>query len=200
MNPPPSPRRNRFPWVWYLLALFLILSFAFAPIGSVMLCAWIANAYGCKVDEGSVHPCIINGHDYGELLYDLGVGLVHARYYSRRTNRICQLADLSHPASCSLAKASLCRSSSSDSLAAITGLSGYDVTVDRRLLRVERPGTVKIMRIHILQLVLVQSVASIALYAQETQAAATAAKPAFVFEGVSYFHRWSMNDQHEFTP
>ena len=38
-----------------------------------MLCAWIANANGCKVDEGSVHPCIINGHDYGELLYDLGV-------------------------------------------------------------------------------------------------------------------------------
>ena len=38
-----------------------------------MLCAWIANAHGCKVDEGSVHPCIINGHDYGELLYDLGV-------------------------------------------------------------------------------------------------------------------------------
>ena len=73
MNPPPSPRRKRFPWVWYLLALFLILAFAFAPIGSVMLCAWIANAYGCKVDEGSVHPCIINGHDYGELLYDLGV-------------------------------------------------------------------------------------------------------------------------------
>ena len=33
----------------------------------------IANAYGCKVDEGSVHPCIINGHDYGELLYSLGV-------------------------------------------------------------------------------------------------------------------------------
>ncbi len=55
------------------------------------------------------------------------------------------------------------------------------------------------MRIHILQLVLVQSAASIALYAQETHAAATAAKPAFVFGGVSYFHRWS-NDQHEFTP
>jgi hypothetical protein len=38
-----------------------------------MLCSAIANAYGCKVDEGSVHPCIIGGHDYGELLYDLGV-------------------------------------------------------------------------------------------------------------------------------
>src|SRR5438093_11539142 len=72
MNPPPSPRRKRFPLVWYLLALFLILAFAFAPVGSVILCAWIANAYGCKVDEGSVHPCIIGGHDYVALTYDLG--------------------------------------------------------------------------------------------------------------------------------
>jgi hypothetical protein len=70
MNANPT---RRFPWVLYLLALFAILAFAFAPIGSVMLCAGIANAYGCKVDEGSVHPCIINGHDYAELLYDLGV-------------------------------------------------------------------------------------------------------------------------------
>jgi hypothetical protein len=59
--------------VWYLLALFVIMAFAFAPIGSVMLCAGIAKAYGCKVDEGSVHPCIVNGHDYGHLLYTLGV-------------------------------------------------------------------------------------------------------------------------------
>ena len=64
---------KRFPWLWYLLALLVIVAFAFAPIGSVMLCGAIANAYGCKVDEGSAHPCIINGHDYGELLYSLGV-------------------------------------------------------------------------------------------------------------------------------
>src|SRR6266403_62770 len=70
MNANPT---RRFPWVLYLLALFAILAFAFAPIGSVMLCAGIANAHGCKVDEGSIHPCIINGHDYGELLYQLGV-------------------------------------------------------------------------------------------------------------------------------
>ena len=62
-----------FPWLWYMLALFFIMAFAFAPIGSVMLCGAIANAYGCKVDEGSVHPCMINGQDYGELLYSLGV-------------------------------------------------------------------------------------------------------------------------------
>src|ERR1700750_1419707 len=62
-----------FPWLCYMLALLVIAAFAFAPIGSVMLCAAIANAYGCKVDEGSVHPCIINGHDYGWPLYSLGV-------------------------------------------------------------------------------------------------------------------------------
>ena len=48
------------------------LSERFVP-ETVMLCAAIANAHGCKVDEGSAHPCIINGHDYGELLYSLGV-------------------------------------------------------------------------------------------------------------------------------
>jgi len=68
-----SKAHGRFPWIWYLLALFVIFGFAFAPIGSVMLCAAIANAYGCKVDEGSMHPCFINGQDYGQLLYTLGV-------------------------------------------------------------------------------------------------------------------------------
>src|SRR5215468_7574551 len=72
MNPLALPVRKRFPWILYWIVLVLIVAFAFAPIGSVMLCSAIANAYGCKVDEGSVHPCIINGHDYGELLYDLG--------------------------------------------------------------------------------------------------------------------------------
>jgi hypothetical protein len=33
-----------------------------------------------------------------------------------------------------------------------------------------------------------------------SQTAATADKPALVFDGVGYFHRWSQNDQHEFTP
>jgi hypothetical protein len=56
------------------------------------------------------------------------------------------------------------------------------------------------MRIHILQLLVLQAVAGISLDAQETHAASAAAKPAFVFGGVGYLHRWSMNDQHEFTP
>jgi hypothetical protein len=35
---------------------------------------------------------------------------------------------------------------------------------------------------------------------RRSQIATTEGKPAFVFSGVGYFHRWSQNDQHEFTP
>src|SRR5438552_17961846 len=73
MNPPPLPIRKRFPWILYWIILVLIALFAFAPVGSVVACGVIANVHGCRVDEGSVHPCIINGHDYGQLLYTLGV-------------------------------------------------------------------------------------------------------------------------------
>jgi hypothetical protein len=54
------------------------------------------------------------------------------------------------------------------------------------------------VRIHILLALL--ALACIPPDWQKTYAAATAAKPAFVFGGVSYLHRWSQNDQHEFTP
>ena len=73
MNPPPLPVRKRFPWILYWIVLALIALFAIAPVASVVACGVIASAHGCKVDEGSVHPCIINGKDYGQLLYTLGV-------------------------------------------------------------------------------------------------------------------------------
>jgi hypothetical protein len=72
-KPPPLPRPKRFPWLPYWIVLVLIVLFAFAPVGSVVACGLIANAHGCRVDEGSVHPCIIKGQDYGQLLYTLGV-------------------------------------------------------------------------------------------------------------------------------
>ena len=67
------------------------------------------------------------------------------------------------------------------------------------------------MRIHILQLHALPALACIPLDKQETYAAAiieiagdtpaaTAVRPAFVFGGVGYLHRWSQNDQYEFTP
>jgi hypothetical protein len=69
----PSKPTKRFPWIIYWIFLGLILVVALSPIGSVVLCGLIANSFDCRVDEGSVHPCIINGKDYGHLLYTLGV-------------------------------------------------------------------------------------------------------------------------------
>lgn len=44
------------------------------------------------------------------------------------------------------------------------------------------------------------AVAGSALQAKENGDADPASKRAFVFGKVDYFHRWSQNDQHEFTP
>lgn len=60
--------------------------------------------------------------------------------------------------------------------------------------------TACLVRIHVVQFLALIALACIPFYAQETRAAATTTKPAFVFGGVGYFHRWSQNDQHEFTP
>jgi hypothetical protein len=68
----PAPAR-RFPWWIYWLLLALIVVFAFWPIASVVIAGSIADANGCMLDEGSVHPCIINGADWGDSLYTLGV-------------------------------------------------------------------------------------------------------------------------------
>ncbi|MGZ5019424.1 MAG: hypothetical protein ACXWAV_03265 [Chthoniobacterales bacterium] len=73
MNPPPLPSRKRFPWITYSIILLLIVLVALSPIGSVVACSVIANRYGCHVDEGSIHPCLVDGKDYGPLLYQLGV-------------------------------------------------------------------------------------------------------------------------------
>jgi hypothetical protein len=170
-----------------LVALIAILAFAFWPIGSVMLCAWIANAHGCKVDEGSVHPCIINGHDYGELLYSFGVmgwlmlvtipaGLVAfaswliflvLHYVTWRKRFAAGIPPPIPPPANSVR---------------------VPIAVKGRLLRVERLNA----------FLALQALACIAVDTQETHAAP--AKPAFVFADVGYFHRWSQNDQHEFTP
>ena len=57
------------------------------------------------------------------------------------------------------------------------------------------------MKIHSITVFLsLPAVACSTLDAQELRTAAPPAKPAFVFRGVGYFHRWSKNDQHEFTP
>jgi hypothetical protein len=67
------PLQKKFPWLLYWIALALIIVITVAPVGSVVACGIIANINECRVDEGSVHPCIINGKDYGHMLYVMGV-------------------------------------------------------------------------------------------------------------------------------
>lgn len=58
---------------WLLFALAAILFFAAAPLISALTAGAIAEAHGCTLHEGFVNPCIIDGTDYGETLYQFGV-------------------------------------------------------------------------------------------------------------------------------
>ena len=56
-----------------LLILSVIGLICIAPVLATAVGGTVANSAGCALDEGSVHPCIINGQDYGETLYTLGM-------------------------------------------------------------------------------------------------------------------------------
>lgn len=64
---------RRFPWLVYWIVLALIVLLAALPLLSALGAGAIASANGCALDEGSVHPCIIGGADWGEALYGFGV-------------------------------------------------------------------------------------------------------------------------------
>jgi hypothetical protein len=51
-----------------------------------------------------------------------------------------------------------------------------------------------------LRILVLLAAAGSTLQAKENDGADAPSKPAFVFGNVAYFHRWSQNDQHEFTP
>ena len=51
----------------------LALLLAFAPVLITIAASVIAQAAGCKLDEGTAHICIIAGKDYGQTLYEMGV-------------------------------------------------------------------------------------------------------------------------------
>lgn len=61
--------RKLLPW---LIGLLWAL-YTFGPLLSTMIAGAIANAHGCQLDEGSIHPCIVAGKDIGETLYSMGV-------------------------------------------------------------------------------------------------------------------------------
>jgi hypothetical protein len=51
-----------------VLALICLL-----PLASVALSSLIAGSAGCQLNEAGVHPCVINGRDYGEVVYAMFV-------------------------------------------------------------------------------------------------------------------------------
>ena len=61
-------------------ALGLILLFGFFPVLSLLLALLFALPFGCELDEGSVHPCVVLGLDFGGLLYSMSVGGLFAMF------------------------------------------------------------------------------------------------------------------------
>jgi hypothetical protein len=57
----------------YVATLLLILLIGLWPLISVSIAGAVADANGCRLDEGSIHPCVVLGHDFGELLYAMEV-------------------------------------------------------------------------------------------------------------------------------
>jgi hypothetical protein len=55
------------------LILLCIVLIGIAPLLSGLVAGSIANAAGCQLDESGVHPCIINGEDYGETLLTMAM-------------------------------------------------------------------------------------------------------------------------------
>ncbi len=51
----------------FLLALVTMASAA--PLVSVLVAGGVATVLACPLDEGSVHPCVLDGVDIGETLY-----------------------------------------------------------------------------------------------------------------------------------
>ncbi len=57
----------------FRIAVALGLALCLLPLVSTMAAGLIASHYGCQLDEGSVHTCVIAGKDRGSILYTLGM-------------------------------------------------------------------------------------------------------------------------------
>ncbi|WP_116137616.1 hypothetical protein [Trinickia diaoshuihuensis] len=51
-----------------LTIVLLIILVGIAPFISVAIAGAIADAHGCRLDEAGIYPCVVGGHDFGELL------------------------------------------------------------------------------------------------------------------------------------
>jgi hypothetical protein len=58
--------------IYFIIGL-VILIIGLSPIICTASAGFIANVYGCTLHEGFKNPCIINGTDYGDTLYTMGM-------------------------------------------------------------------------------------------------------------------------------
>ena len=61
----PTTRLLRRPALFILCVVTVI---AWAPLAGVLAGAALSSAFDCRVDEGSVHPCVVGGIDLGSFL------------------------------------------------------------------------------------------------------------------------------------
>ena len=66
----PSARRTR---MWFVLGLSKVTVIGFAPLVCILTGAVLAGAFGCRVDEGIIHPCMARGRDIGMQLRELSM-------------------------------------------------------------------------------------------------------------------------------
>ncbi len=52
----------------FTLGFLAIIVFTLMPLASALGASWVASSHGCVLNEASVHPCIIEGTDYGNTL------------------------------------------------------------------------------------------------------------------------------------
>jgi ABC-type Fe3+ transport system permease subunit len=63
----------KYAWVFHIIILLAIIICAISPFFAVAYAGSVAEKYGCELNEGSIHPCLVNGVDRGEDLYSLGM-------------------------------------------------------------------------------------------------------------------------------
>lgn len=56
-----------------IIGYLVIILFIASPTLLALIAGAIAKSHGWALNEGDVHPCVIGGTDYGELLYNLFV-------------------------------------------------------------------------------------------------------------------------------
>ena len=56
-----------------LVACVASVLFATLPIIVTLVASSIASANGCRLNEGSPHPCVVAGTDIGDTLYAMGL-------------------------------------------------------------------------------------------------------------------------------